>query len=250
MSESYIRLTADNLEQEHLCCAIADKKHQAGIERKKAWLREQLPDGHVFYKLDARGKVFIEYAPVQTAWVPVEGDDYLYIHCLWVSGSFQGKGHARHLLDACLADAKRQGRAGVCVLSSDKKRPFLSDKKFFLRHGFVVADRTGDGYELLALSLDGTLPRFCDAARQCRIQDQALTIYYSPRCPYAADCIEQIKGYCAANSVPLQLVSVTSAAQAKAVPGPFNNWAVFLHGEFQTVHLLNEGFLKKLLQQA
>lgn len=35
MSEEYINLTLDNLEEEHLCCAIADKKHQAGVVSKK-----------------------------------------------------------------------------------------------------------------------------------------------------------------------------------------------------------------------
>jgi len=38
-----------------------------------------------------------------------------------------------------------------------------------------------------------------------------------------------------------------SAAAAKAVPGVFNNWAVFLNGQIETVHLLNENLLKKLL---
>ena len=31
----FITLTNENLEQEHICCAIGDKKHQAGVESKK-----------------------------------------------------------------------------------------------------------------------------------------------------------------------------------------------------------------------
>ena len=38
-----------------------------------------------------------------------------------------------------------------------------------------------------------------------------------------------------------------SLEAAKAVPCVFNNWAVFKDGRFETVHLLNEGQLKKLL---
>ncbi len=58
----FINLTEENLAKEHLCCAIADKKHQAGVDRKRVWLKERLAEGRVFRKLDEKGKVFIEYA--------------------------------------------------------------------------------------------------------------------------------------------------------------------------------------------
>ena len=34
----FINMTIDNLEEEHICCAIADKKHQCGVGVKKEWL--------------------------------------------------------------------------------------------------------------------------------------------------------------------------------------------------------------------
>jgi hypothetical protein len=52
----------------------------------------QLKEGHVFRKLNAKATVFIEYAPLETAWVPVTGDNYYYLYCLWVSGDCKGKG--------------------------------------------------------------------------------------------------------------------------------------------------------------
>ena len=39
MSEQFINLTIDNIDKEHLCCAISDKKHQVGVATKKNWLR-------------------------------------------------------------------------------------------------------------------------------------------------------------------------------------------------------------------
>ena len=246
MPDTYTSITRENIGSEHLCCAIADKKHQAGVAAKKSWLAERLAEGHVFRKLDAQGKVFIEYTPLETAWVSAEGDNYICIHCLWVSGSFAGKGHGRVLLESCIEDAKAQGKSGVCVLSAKKKTPFLSDKKFLLRFGFETADTLGD-YELLALSFDGSLPRFTDSARRLHTDIPGLTVYHSPQCPYIADCIEQIARYCAENGIELHSVPVDSAEAAKAVPGVFNNWAVFVDGTFKTVHLLNENLLKKLL---
>lgn len=247
MSEAYINLTAENLDSQHVCCAIADKKHQCGVAAKKKWLRERLAEGHVFRKLDDRGKVFIEYAPLETAWTPVLGDNYLYIYCLWVAGSFKGKGHAAALLGYCIEDAKARGKSGVCVLSARKKKPFMADKKFFVKYGFETVDTTDDGYELLALSFDGSLPRFAQNVKKQAIPGKELTIYYGMQCPFIPNCIEQVKGYCEANSVPLELVAVDSLEAAKALPCVFNNWAVFKDGRFETVHLLNEGQLKKLL---
>lgn len=247
MSEAYLNLTAENLDSQHVCCAIADKKHQCGVAAKKKWLRERLDEGHVFRKLDDRGKVFIEYAPLETAWTPVLGDNYLYIYCLWVAGSFKGKGHGAALLDYCIEDAKARGKSGVCVLSARKKKPFMADKKFFMKYGFETVDTTDDGYELLALSFDGSLPRFAQNVKKQAIPGKELTIYYGMQCPFIPNCIEQVKGYCEANSVPLELVAVDSLEAAKAVPCVFNNWAVFKDGRFETVHLLNEGQLKKLL---
>lgn len=247
MGGDYLNLTAENLAAEHLCCAIADKKHQAGVAMKKAWLAERQQEGHVFRKLDAQGKIFIEYAPLELAWAPVLGENYLYIYCLWVSGSFKGQGHGRALLEYCIADARAQGKSGLCLISSQKKKPFLAERKFLERFGFIVADRIGEDYLFMALSFDGSLPCFAESAKRQRINQDELTIYYSPQCPYIPDCLEQIAAYCRAEEIPLSLLPVESLAQAKELPCVFNNWAVFYRGRFQTLHLLNEGYLRKML---
>lgn len=247
MNTEYVTLNKANLATEHICCAIADKKHQPGVEIKKRWILDRLDEGHVFRKLDQKGKVFIEYAPLETAWTPVVGDGYLHIYCLWVSGSFKGKGHAKHLLEECILAAKRQNKAGVCILSSKKKTPFLSEKSFFMKRGFEVCDSIDD-YELLALSFHGAKPTFSQSAKRRTIAHEELTIYYSPQCPYIPNCIEQISAYCETNKIPLRLTKVDTLEKAKAAPCVFNNWAVFYKGKFQTVHLLNEGYLAKLMK--
>lgn len=49
-----LTLTDKNLEQEHICCAIADKKTAPGVELKKEWLKNRFRDGLVFRKADIR----------------------------------------------------------------------------------------------------------------------------------------------------------------------------------------------------
>lgn len=247
---AYINITPKNISSEHLCCAIADKKHQCGVAAKKQWLSERIKEGHVFRKLDEKGKVFIEYAPLETAFVPIDGQNYLYIYCLWVSGSFKGKGHGRALLEYCIADAKANGKAGICVLTSGKKTPFLSDKKFFMKFGFEVVDAVGE-YELLALPFsDGATPVIRQNARQQTTDSLNLVIYYSMQCPYIPNCIEQVRQYCSMHGISHELIAVDSLDKAKNVPCVFNNWAVFHNGKFVSLHLLNETYLKKLLTKS
>ena len=73
MGDSFLNLAEEDLAQEHLCCIIRSKKPHPGVEAKRDWLAQRLKEGHVFRKLDAKGAVFIEDAPLETAWVPVEG---------------------------------------------------------------------------------------------------------------------------------------------------------------------------------
>ena len=95
----YIRVTKDNLEKEHICCAISNNR-DAQVSSKKAWLADRFDEGLVFLKSVERGKCFIEYLPAEYAWVPINADGYMYIDCLWVSGSFKGHGYSTELLDA------------------------------------------------------------------------------------------------------------------------------------------------------
>ena len=124
----YINLDLDNIDEEHICCAIGDPKHQDGVDKKKEWIKNKLKDGHVFRKLNAKGKIFIEYEPIETSWVPISGKNYEYIYCLWVAGSFKGKGIGKELLEYAINDAKEKKMSGICTLVSKKKKPFIGEK--------------------------------------------------------------------------------------------------------------------------
>ena len=75
MKAEFINLTEENLEEEHLCCIIRSKKLPPGVEAKRKWLSERLKEGHIFRKLNDKATVFIEYAPLETAWTPIIGEN-------------------------------------------------------------------------------------------------------------------------------------------------------------------------------
>jgi len=249
MNTDFINLTAENLADEHLCCIIRSKKPHPGVEAKRQWLSERLGEGHVFRKLNAKATVFIEYAPLETAWVPIIGDNYVYLYCLWVLGSDKGKGYAKSLMAYCLADAKEKGKSGVCMLGAQKQKAWLSDQTFAKRFGFEVVDTTDHGYELLALSFDGTTPQFAPNVKAPKIENKELTIYYSMQCPYVCQSVEMIKQYCEVNDVPVSFIQVDTLQKAKELPCVFNNWGVFYKGSFETVNLLDVNYLKRILKK-
>lgn len=245
----FINLTQDNIDSEHICCAIGDPKHQEGVIRKKQWIKNKLEDGHVFRKLNARGKVFIEYEPVETAWVPVSGENFEYIYCLWVAGNFKNKGIARELLQYAINDSKEKLKNGICTIVSKKKKPFLGEKKFFEHFGFKVVDSIGE-FELLALSFQETkLPKFNETARAMQIADQDFTIYYSNECPYVEYEVKELTEYAKDNKIKLNFVKIDSLEKAKNAPCVFVNWANFYKGKYISNTILNSNSFSKLLKQ-
>ncbi len=250
MEHEFVNLSLENIDNIHLCCFIKSKQQHLGVLKKKEWLKERIKEGHVYRRLiDDDKMAFIEYAPLEKAWVPIEGDDYLYIYCLSSIGDTRGNSIKKELLEYAINDAKKANKAGICVLSHNKKKTWLNDGEFFLKHGFKVVDNTPDGYQLLTLSLKQNKPHFSLKAKKGMISDKNLVIYYSYQCPFIFRSIEIIKEYCEKYSIPLSLKKIDTLAKAKRVPSIFNNYAVFYKGNFVTINLLDIVYLERNIHQ-
>ena len=156
---NYLTLTAETIGNEHICCAFSDKKCAASYQQKKRWLTTQFDTGYVFRRLDERAKVFIEYGPAESAWVPVTAPDYLMLGCFWVSGKYKGHGHGKALLQSAIDDARSQGKRGLVTVVGTKKIRFMSNTKWLLRQGFTECDRTPSGFSLVSLDFDPSVSR-------------------------------------------------------------------------------------------
>lgn len=244
-----ISVNEHNIEREHICCAISEQKGETCISSKKAWLRERFQDGLVFKKLDVRGKVFIEYLPAENAWCPITADGYLYINCLWVSGQYKGQGYANQLLEQCIADGKAEGKYGLTILSSPKKKPFLSDPKFLAHKGFMTADSAEPYFELcyLPFSKEAPAPKFKACAKQGKIEETDMVVYYSDQCPFAAKYARLLQAIAQQRGVPFLLHKWESVQQAQNAPSPYTTFSFYHHGSFVTNEILSEKkFIKYL----
>ena len=245
----YIRVTKENLEREHICCAISSNK-DAQVSSKKAWLADRFDDGLVFLRSVERGKCFIEYIPAENAWVPINADGYMYIDCLWVSGSFKGHGYSTELLDACIEDSKEKGKKGLCILSSDKKKPFLADPKFLKHKGFTVGDEADNGIQLWYLSFqaDADRPQFRKCARHPHIEEKGYVLYYTSQCPFNAKYVPVLERTAKENDIPFHAIHIESREEAQNAPTPITNYALFHDGEYITNEQMNEKKFLKLVK--
>lgn len=245
-----IKLTPDNLEQEHICCAISNNK-DIQVLSKKRWLGDRLDEGLVFLKCNVRGKCFIEYIPAEYAWAPIEALDYMYINCLWVSGQFKGKGYSNLLLDECIRDSKTKGKKGLVILSSKKKLGFLSDSNYMKYKGFLTVDIANPYFELMYLPFeeDEDKPKFKECAKRPQIMRQGFTLYYTNACPFTAKYVPVLADIAKAHGAEMEVIHITSTEQAQNNPSPFTTFSLYYNGEFITHEIQSEKKFEKILSE-
>lgn len=247
--EEFINLTTDNIENEVLCCIVRNSKKNDAVELKRSWLKDRINEGYIYRKLNTKSTVFIEYAPLEIAWTPIEGKNYYYIHCMWVDSEHKGRGYGKKLMEYVINSAKENNKSGICMLGSIKQKNWLSNQEFAKKYGFKVVDETKTGYQLLALSFDNTFPKFSEKSKKEEIDSKDLTIYYDYQCPFIYQSINKIKEYCKNNNIKLNLNFIDTLEKAKNVPSPFNNYAVFYDGKFITVNLLDEKIVDRIIKK-
>ncbi len=245
-----ITLTRDNLEKEHICCAISNNK-DCQVTSKKQWISKRLEDGLVFKKCDVRGKCFIEYIPAEEAWIPIEAEGYMYIDCLWVSGKFKGQGNSNLLLGECIKDSKSKGKRGLVILSSKKKMPFLSDPKFLRYKGFQLADSTEPYYELLYLPFEeqAPKPRFMPHVKEFKVKESGFILYYTNQCPFTAKYVPIIEQKAKQKGIPFKSILLETTEQAQSTPAVFTTYSLFYEGEFVTNEILSEKKFEKIIEE-
>ncbi len=232
----WMKLTHENLEQEHICCAISNNR-DIQVMSKKAWLSDLLDEGLVFLKANVRGKCFIEYIPAEYAWAPVDAAGYLFIHCLWGSGQWKGQGYSNQLLDACIRDGRETGKKGICVISSAKKKGFLADPGYFRHKNFQLADTAEPHFELLYLPFlpDAEKPHFRSAVREPIAEvSEGFTLYYTHQCPFTAKYVPLLEEAAKARGVMLKLILLSTREAAQHAPCPFTAFALYYRGKFIT----------------
>ena len=245
-----LKLESKNIEDEHICCAISDKKSRGGYEKKKEWLKAEFRNGYTFLKIDVRGKVFIEYVPIEHSWFPLEGRNFMVVNCFWVAGQFKGKGNGKKLLQQLMRDAEKMD--GIVAISSGKKRPFMSDPKFFKHNGFEIIDEASPFFKLWGLKTnpDADYPQIMESAKSGTCPDnKGITADYSDTCPFTDYYTNQsLREYAERKNVSLAIHHIENQRDGHKMVIPWVINSVFYKGKFVTLEMKAERHLEKLIQ--
>ena len=246
-----LKLTEANIQEEHICCAMSSKISKDGYQAKKEWLKTEFKNGYTFKKLNVRGKVFIEYVPIEKSWLPLNGSNYMVINCFWVSGQFKGHGNGKKLLEQCKQDAK--GMDGIIAISSDKKRPFMTDPKFLKHQGFEIIDEAPPFFKLWGLKLNAksNYPSIKTSAKKGETDNkEGITAYYSNSCPFTDFYTNQwLRDYAKSKNIPVTINQIKTKEDGQKMPIPWIINSVFYKGELVTLEMKAEKHLNKLIEK-
>lgn len=243
----FIRVTSENIENEHICCAISGSESLD----KKRWMEERFDDGLVFLKADVRGKAFIEYIPAEFAWNPIKADGFMHINCFWIAGKYQHQGIARQLMEQCIADAKSKEKKGITYITSAKMH-YVTGPKIFEHFGFKVAEKLDYGdYQLLYLPFEEDLlvPEFLETAKIGKTVEQGFEFYFTNQCPFAQKYSGILAEIAKNHGKSVKLIKIDSAEQAQKLPFPISKYSLFYNGEFVTHEIFSPKKFEKMFEK-
>lgn len=237
-----IAVDATNVAQYGFFC-YKSKPKSVGYQKKLNWLKQRLAEGmriKILYEGN-RSVGFIEYIPGEFAWRAVNAEGYMVIHCLWVVGKAKGKGYGTRLLNECVEDARKAQKHGVVMVSSS--RPWLADKKLFLKKGFEVVGQAPPTFDLLVKRFDDApLPSFPDDwDERLNHYGAGVTIVYSDQCPYIEDAVKGALEIVSEMGVEAQVVKLESSQQVQdSAPSAYGVFGIVYDGKLVSYKYLDK----------
>jgi N-acetylglutamate synthase-like GNAT family acetyltransferase len=230
---------------------LRSKKKSIGYMNKNKWLNERFEEGLRYIQLieDKKQVGFIEYTEAEFSFRVVHAENYLIIHCLWVSET--GKGYGTKLINKCLDDAKKQAKQGVAVVTNPDTS-WTPSKEIFINNHFKLVDTAPFNFELLAYQFENgtTLPIFPTNWDERVKKFDTLAILRSFQCPYVEVATENI--IVAANKlgIDVKIIDLQNREELMELsPTPYGIFSVVFKGRLISFHRLTAHSVMKRLKE-
>lgn len=234
-----INVNEENISQYPPTCFL--NPNNVGYQIKAEWLKQRFSEGLriklLYLENDKKCHGFIEYVPGENAWRAVEAKDYLFIHCIWVSpNKFKNKGYGSLLVEECIKDAEKQGKAGVAVIASEG--PFMANKALFLKNGFREVQASGVFSLLVKQLRKAAEPKFKDCDSQLSSYE-GLKIVYSNQCPWVARFMSELGEIIEKKGLKIDVVELKTPEQAQAAPSIYAVFNLVNGGKLLVDHYIS-----------
>lgn len=253
-----IDLTPDNI-ADYGVCGYKDVDKHLELRKKIDWFKNLYSKGlRIKAIMSQKGgyQGMLEYIPGEYAHRPVNADNYMFIHCLFVGfkNEYKGKGLATSLINECIKETKEKKMNGIAVVT--RKGSFMAKKDIFLKLGFELVDETKPDFELLVLKFNDKAPNpsFKDMLKQLEKYQQGLTILRSAQCPYTEKNVNEIiKTAREKYQLETNLIEIENAKEAQESPCPFGTFCIIYNGEIISYSPISntrfENIMKEIIEK-
>ena len=243
-------LTPENI-ADYGVCGYKDVNKHLELRRKIEWVKEYYPKGLrikiILSKKDGY-QGMIEYIPGKYAHRPVDAEEYMFIHCIFVGfkNEFKGKGLASSLIEECIKDAKNSDMKGVAVVT--RNGSFMAKKDIFIKKGFTVVDTAKPDFELLVFKFDQKTenPKFRDMSPEKFTK--GLTIMRSAQCPYSVKNVTAILETAKKLNITANLIELKDSVSVQNVPCAFGTFSIIYNGEIISHHPISNTRFENIMK--
>ena len=142
---------------------------------------------------------------------------------------------------------------GVVAISSDKKRPFMSDPKFLESQGFEIVDEALPFFKLWGLKTNSKakFPKIKASAKLGVCSNKVgINAYYSNCCPFTEYYTNNLlREYAVKNNTPITIKHIKNKREGRQMPIPWILNSVFYKGKLVTLEMKAEKYLDKVLDK-
>lgn len=244
-----IDVTPENIQVETLFCIKDIKK--PGFQSKRIWFEKQ-------YQLGLRIKIlkddadkmigFIEYIPLSNAWRPVTGNDFMFIHCMYVyPNKNKNKGYGSLLINEAEKEARNKKMVGICMMTS--KGAWIADKRIFKNNGFIQVDQRGR-FELLSKKWERIAkdPELIDWTTNQK-KYLGWHLVYADQCPWHEKSVIALLNTALDFGIDLQVTKLSNAIEAKQAPSGYGVFSLLHNGKLIEDHYLSATRFRNILKK-
>jgi hypothetical protein len=244
-----IEVNNENIDKYGIYC-IKDKK-APGYEAKKNWYLSNFKTGLkliIALNEDNVQMGFIEFAPAEKSWRPVDAKYYTFIHCIFVyPNKFRNNQVAESLINFAIEGAKAENCDGICTFTS--KGAWISNDKIFKKLEFEKVDKLGR-FELMSKKFSDNAedPKFINW-KEYQKDYSGWNIIYSDQCPWHQKAIIELSKVAEKEGFEITIKRIESASEAKNAPTGFGTFALIKDGKELADHYISKTRFNNIIKK-